>query len=108
MHPHPASPTGTLPAGFGTGSSSSSSASNSHNSFSSYRDHAQQFGPLRKTIAAHPSQGVIGSKTGSELGAVAPPKGIAFDRVELPKRFARMPISMAEMEAIESGGAAVL
>lgn len=99
MQPHPASPTGKLPESFQSGGS--------HASFSSYRDHAQQFGPLRKTISpAVVSR--IGNKTGHELGSVKPASGIAFDRSELPSRFGRMPISAAEMEAIETGGAATL
>ncbi|KAK3312616.1 hypothetical protein B0H66DRAFT_377666 [Apodospora peruviana] len=95
--PHPASPTHSLPASFTSGSQSS------HNSFSSYRDHAQQFGPLRKTIKAN---GGVGGSAGSELGPVAPPKGYFFDRNELPSRFHRAPLTMAEIEAIETGGAA--
>ncbi|KAK0630511.1 hypothetical protein B0T17DRAFT_590002 [Bombardia bombarda] len=95
--PHPASPTHTLPASF-------TSASSSHNTFSSYRDHAQQFGPLRKTIKADGSG--VGGASGSQLGPVAPPKGVYFDRNELPARFHRAPISLDEIEALESGGAA--
>ncbi|KAI1438979.1 hypothetical protein GGR50DRAFT_215864 [Xylaria sp. CBS 124048] len=86
--PHPASPTGTLPASFGKG--------NSHTTFSSYRDSAQQHGPLRKTI---------GSQSASRLGPVQPPPGYYFDRNELPERFRRVPLSAAEIEAIETGGA---
>ncbi|CAI4211649.1 unnamed protein product [Parascedosporium putredinis] len=63
--PHPASPTGTLPQGFGNGYTSTGSK---HTSFSSYRDHAQQFGPLQKTI----KEKGIGGIAGSELGAVQP------------------------------------
>ncbi|ETS79019.1 hypothetical protein PFICI_08872 [Pestalotiopsis fici W106-1] len=92
--PHPASPTGSLPAGFGANG-------NSHTSFSSYRDSAQQHGPLRKSV------GRIGGTSGSKLGAVAAPKGQFFDRSELPARFRRAPIDLAEIEAVESGGAAL-
>lgn len=92
--PHPASPTGSLPAGFGAGG-------NSHTSFSSYRDSAQQHGPLRKSV------GRIGGAPGSALGPVAAPKGQFFDRSELPARFRRAPIDLAEIEAVESGGAAL-
>ncbi|ORY64489.1 uncharacterized protein BCR38DRAFT_485637 [Pseudomassariella vexata] len=88
--PHPASPTGALPG-------------NSHSTFSSYRDHAQQHGPLRKTI----DTGRIGSQPGAKLGPVAAPKGMYFDRSELPVRFRRAPIEMSEIEAVESGGAAL-
>ncbi|KAF3000411.1 hypothetical protein G7054_g9342 [Neopestalotiopsis clavispora] len=92
--PHPASPTGSLPAGFGAGG-------NSHTSFSSYREAAQQHGPLRKSV------GRIGGSPGSKLGSVAAPKGQFFDRSELPARFRRAPIDLAEIEAVESGGAAL-
>jgi len=88
--PHPASPTGSLPATFNKGNG------NSHASFSSYRDSAQQHGPLRKSIGAQPA---------SQLGSVEPPKGQYFDRNELPERFRRTPLSLAEIEAIETGGA---
>ncbi|KAK4161719.1 hypothetical protein QBC43DRAFT_217119 [Cladorrhinum sp. PSN259] len=93
--PHPQSPTHSLPASFTSGSS--------HTSFSAYRDHAQQFGPLRKTIT--PESG-IGGAAGSQLGSVAPPPGVYFDRNDLPDRFHRTSLSMEEIEAIESGGAA--
>ncbi|KAI8634464.1 hypothetical protein F5Y19DRAFT_212036 [Xylariaceae sp. FL1651] len=91
-HPHPASPTGALPPNFGMGNG------NSHTTFSSYRDSAQQHGPLRKSIGAQPA---------SKLGPVEAPKGQYFDRNELPERFRRSPLSLAEIEAIETGGAAV-
>ncbi|KAI2632593.1 hypothetical protein GGS26DRAFT_591033 [Hypomontagnella submonticulosa] len=96
--PHPASPTGALPAGFGSGQN----GGNSHTSFSSYRDHAQQHGPLRKSIA---SANGIGSQPAAHLGPVEPPKGVYFDRNELPERFRRVPLTAAEIEAIETGGA---
>ncbi|KAI0133323.1 hypothetical protein F4776DRAFT_129194 [Hypoxylon sp. NC0597] len=94
--PHPASPTGALPAGFGNGNG------NSHASFSSYRDHAQQHGPLRKTIGAASG---IGAQSASHLGPVEPPKGVYFDRNQLPERFRRIPLTAAEIEAVETGGA---
>lgn len=94
--PHPASPTHALPAGFG--------APTTHQSFSAYRDHAQQFGPLRKSIPAAGGGG-IGSHAGAQLGPVQPPEGVFFDRNELPERFRRTHISLAEIEAIETGGA---
>ncbi|KAK5651575.1 hypothetical protein OQA88_11848 [Cercophora sp. LCS_1] len=93
--PHPASPTGSLPTSF---------TQSSHTSFSSYRDHAQQFGPLRKTI--NPATAGIGGQAGANLGPVSPPKGMFFDRNDLPARFHRVPLSMDEIEAIETGGAA--
>jgi small subunit ribosomal protein YMR-31 len=93
--PHPASPTHSLPESF----------KSSHTSFSSYRDHAQQFGPLRKTITT--ATAGIGGKAGSDLGPVAAPQGAYFDRNELPSRFHRSPLTAAEIEAIETGGAAL-
>jgi hypothetical protein len=97
-HPHPASPTHSLPETWASGSQSSS-----HTSFSSYRDHAQQFGPLRKTIK---SADGIGGHSGAELGPIKPPQGYAFDRNELGPRYRRVPLTPAEIEVIESGGAA--
>ncbi|EPE03026.1 ribosomal protein ymr-31 [Ophiostoma piceae UAMH 11346] len=94
--PHPASPTHSLPVDF--------DKPPSHASFSSYRDHAQQFGPLRKSIKIAAERG-IGGTAGHELGSVAPAQGEAFDRNELPARFRRTPISLAEIEAVEAGGA---
>ncbi|RYO85390.1 hypothetical protein DL764_009181 [Monosporascus ibericus] len=88
--PHPASPTGALPKAGANG--------NSHTSFSSYRDHAQQHGPLRKAI---------GTEAGARLGPVEPPSGVAFDRNQLPERFRRTPLTLAEIEAVETGGAAL-
>lgn len=95
-HPHPASPTNSLPASF--------TQRSSHTSFSSYRDHAQQFGPLRKTIKGDAAG--VGGISGSELGAILPPKGVFFDRNELPARFRRAPLTAAEIELVETGGAA--
>lgn len=37
---------------------------------------------------------------------MAPPKGYYFDRNDLPARFHRAPLTAAEIEAIETGGAA--
>ncbi|KEZ44703.1 Uncharacterized protein SAPIO_CDS2787 [Scedosporium apiospermum] len=98
--PHPASPTGKLPQGFGEGYTSTGTK---HTSFSSYRDHAQQFGPLQKTI----KESGIGGVAGSDLGSVQPPQGVFFDRSQLPARFRRLPLDPAEIEAVESGGAAL-
>ncbi|KAL1866123.1 hypothetical protein VTK73DRAFT_4890 [Phialemonium thermophilum] len=97
--PHPASPTHSLPPSF-----SEAAQGSSHSTFSSYRDHAQQFGPLRKTIRTDATG--VGSLSGSELGPVVPPKGVFFDRNELPPRFRRIPLTAAEIEIIETGGAA--
>lgn len=98
--PHPASPSSSLPSSFTDGSQASS-----HSSFSSYRDHAQQFGPLRKTIKA--TDAGIGSHPGAALGPIEPPKDVFFDRNELPARFRRSPLSITEIEAIETGGATI-
>ena len=101
--PHPASPSGALPESFG-GYGNSGSASR-HASFSSYRDHAQQHGPLQKSIRAEVG---IGGTPGSSMGSVAPPTGVFFDVSELPARFRRAPIDLSEIEAVESGGAALI
>lgn len=101
--PHPASPNGSLPESFaGYGNSSTTS---SHSSFSSYRDHAQQHGPLQKSIRGEAG---IGGTSGSNLGSVSPPTGVFFDVSELPARFRRAPIDLSEIEAVESGGAALI
>jgi len=93
--PHPESPSGKLPADFGK-------SGNSHSSFSTYRDHAQQHGPLQKSIRS--GQG-IGAMPAAALGDITPPQGVFFDTSELPARFQRAPIDWAEIEAVESGGA---
>ncbi|KAG4424513.1 hypothetical protein IFR04_002391 [Cadophora malorum] len=98
-HAHPASPTHELPADF-TSSQKSSSAS-----FSSYRQQAQQHGPLGRSKAA---DGTLGSLSGQSLGSVAPAKGEFFDRSELPARFRRQPIDLSEIDAIETGGATLV
>lgn len=97
-HPHPASPTHELPAGFASSQQSSSA------SFSSYRQKAQQHGPLGRTA----SGSTFGSVSGHSLGPVAPAKGEYFDRNELPARFRRTPIDLAEIDAIETGGATMV
>ena len=96
-HAHPASPTHELPADF-TSHKSSSSAS-----FSSYRQQAQQHGPLGRA-----KTGEIGGVSGHELGPVTPAKGEFFDRNELPARFRRTRIDLAEIDAIETGGATLV
>lgn len=100
--PHPASPLGKLPeswAGYGNGA-----AASSHASFSTYRDHAQQHGPLQKSVR---SDGGIGGTSGANLGAVEAPQGVFFDASGLPTRFQRRALTAAEIDAIESGGAAM-
>ncbi|TVY50042.1 hypothetical protein LOCC1_G000137 [Lachnellula occidentalis] len=93
-HAHPASPSHELPADF---------SKNSSPSFSSYRQKAQQHGPLGRS-----GEGSIGSQSGHSLGSVAPAKGEFFDRSELPARFRRTPIDMSEIDAIETGGATLV
>jgi small subunit ribosomal protein YMR-31 len=81
---HPAAPTQSLPT-----------------TFKQYRVKATQHGPLHSA----PAIGYIGASTGHALGDVAPPKGVAFDRDELPSRFARLAWTPEEIEAVESAGA---
>jgi len=95
---HPASPSHELPSDF--------TSSNSSPSFSSYRQQAQQHGPLGRAKVS--AEGGIGSMSGSSLGSVAPTRGEYFDRSELPARFRRAPIDMAEIDAIETGGATLV
>ncbi|KAJ6441727.1 ribosomal protein YMR-31, mitochondrial [Purpureocillium lavendulum] len=102
--PHPASPSGTLPESFSA--YGNSSAASRHTSFSSYRDHAQQHGPLQKTIRN--AEAGIGGSSGAQLGPVEAPKGVYFDVSDLPTRFRRLPIDISEIEAVESGGAAMM
>lgn len=96
-HVHPASPTSSLPATFTQQSSSPS--------FSIYRQHAQQHGPLGRNIR---SDGSIGASAGRDLGPVTPADGEYFDRNDLPARFRRTPYTEAEIEAIETGGATLV
>jgi len=99
-HAHPQSPTHELPKDFTSPQSSSSS-------FSSYRQNAQQHGPLGRTAPRSAGDG-LGSHSGRELGPVAPPKGEYFDRNELPARFRRSRLDMWEIDAIETGGATLV
>jgi small subunit ribosomal protein YMR-31 len=87
---HPASPTHSLP-----------------DSFASYRQKAQQHGPLNQTnqFSTGRSTGRIGGTPGASLGPVEPGKGNYFDRSELPDRFRRLGWTQAEIDAVESGGA---
>ncbi|TKA24731.1 hypothetical protein B0A50_05719 [Salinomyces thailandicus] len=103
---HPASPSDELPE-----------------SFASYRNRAQQHGPLggqqqqsqsstksaapSSSAGAAPTYGNIGGRSASQLGPVEPAKGQYWDRNELPKRFHRARWTEAEMEALESGGASM-
>ncbi|KAH8730050.1 hypothetical protein GQ44DRAFT_607622 [Phaeosphaeriaceae sp. PMI808] len=89
---HPASPTHSLPE-----------------SFASYRQKAQQHGPLNPGLRSYSFivGGHIGGAPGTSLGRVEAAKGEYFDRSELPARFQRLTFSSAEIEAIESGGASL-
>jgi small subunit ribosomal protein YMR-31 len=93
-HAHPASPSHELPADFKSAKSTS---------FSSYRQHAQQHGPLGRA-----KSGGVGETSGHALGPVSPAKGEYFDRNELPARFRRTPIDLAEIDAIETAGATLV
>ncbi|KAF8476178.1 hypothetical protein BDZ91DRAFT_711122 [Kalaharituber pfeilii] len=75
---HPQDPHGSLPK-----------------SFAEYRAKAQQHGPL------------TGYRSASSGGkpSIQPKEGEHFDRNELPRRFWRLAVSKAEMEAIETGAA---
>jgi len=95
-HAHPASPSHELPKDF------SSPLKSSSTSFSSYRQQAQQHGPLGNTAKSS------GGHSGHSLGPVAPAKGEYFDRNELPARFRRTPIDLTEIDAIETGGATLV
>lgn len=66
------------------------------NSFAEYRARAQQHGPLTGYRSASSSAG---------SGKFQPRSNMPLDRNELPKRFWRLPISSAEIEAVQSGGA---
>ena len=91
-HPHPASPSHSLPESFAT-----------------YRQKAQQHGPLNPGLRSYSSivGGHIGGTPGTSLGSIEPAKGEYFDRSELPARFQRLSWTEAEIEAIESGGASL-
>ncbi|KAF2117827.1 hypothetical protein BDV96DRAFT_489529 [Lophiotrema nucula] len=88
-HVHPASPTHSLPE-----------------SFASYRQKAQQHGPLNQQ-SQYSTGGLIGGHSGASLGPVEAGKGLYFDRAELPQRFQRLAWTQAEIEAVESGGASL-
>jgi len=87
--PHPAAPSESLPT-----------------TFKEYRAKATQHGPL--SVGSTSSPGRIGGATGESLGPIEPPKGIAFDRDELPLRFKRLAWTAEEIEAVQSGGASAL
>lgn len=99
--PHPAAPSSDLPS-----------------SFASYRQKAQQHGPLNPGLSPVSSSsrststsssgsrygGHIGSSSGRQLGSIEAGKGEVFDVSELPARFRRRVMSVEEIEAVESGG----
>lgn len=94
---HPASPAESLPE-----------------SFAQYRQKASQHGPMMRSSgsssgssAAPQAYGLVGGRSGRQMGSVNPKEGEFWDRNELPKRFRRTVYSDAEMEAIESGGASL-
>ncbi|KEF52876.1 uncharacterized protein A1O9_11294 [Exophiala aquamarina CBS 119918] len=100
-HPHPASPTHSLP-----------------DSFATYRSKAQQHGPLggnrsnaspfQASTSGYATYGAIGGSAGKSLGSVQPKKGEFFDRSDLPKRFWRTQWSDEEIDAVSSGGASLV
>jgi len=85
---HPASPTNSLP-----------------NTFVQYRQQAQQHGPLNTRF---PTGANIGRASGASLGPIEPQSGEYFDRSQLEPKFAKLPWTAAEIEAIESGGATTI
>lgn len=100
-HAHPASPSTSLPE-----------------SFASYRQKAQQHGPINRGQQSASSQapsassaaapyGAIGGRSGRQLGSVQPKEGEFWDRSELPMRFRRTPWSQTEIDAVETGGASL-
>ncbi|KAI9676781.1 MAG: hypothetical protein M1829_002876 [Trizodia sp. TS-e1964] len=89
-HAHPASPSHSLP-----------------DSFASYRSNVQQHGPLNRQMSSSTVGGVIGGQSGGSMGPVEAPQGQYFDRSELPSRFGRTPLTQAEIDAVETGGASM-
>lgn len=49
----------------------------------------------------------IGGRPGASLGPVVPSDGRYFDVSQLPARFRRAPLDPAEIEAVDTGGAAM-
>jgi len=76
-------------------------------SFATYRENAQQHGPLSHRTPVSTAGGAVGGQSGQSLGPVKPPKGQYFDRDELPEKFRRKPWSQAEIDAVETGGASL-
>ncbi|RPB28583.1 hypothetical protein L211DRAFT_865137 [Terfezia boudieri ATCC MYA-4762] len=67
-------------------------------SFAEYRVRASQHGPLT---------GYRSASSTATRPSIQPKEGEHFDRNELPKRFWRLRISKAEMQAIEDGAAII-
>ncbi|CAG9948816.1 unnamed protein product [Clonostachys rosea f. rosea IK726] len=97
--PHPASPDGKLPASFVSTLPPATPPSAPTATMPAARS-------LQKSIRYSETNGV-GGTSGSALGSVAAPAGMYFDTSELPARFRRAPIELEEIEAVESGGAAL-
>lgn len=99
---HPASPTHKLPE-----------------SFASYRQKAQQHGPLggqsndgpprpsASSMGGPMTYGAVGGRAARDLGPIEPKEGEYFDVSELPKRFQRRKYTDQEMDAVTSGGASL-
>ncbi|BFZ59460.1 hypothetical protein YB2330_000470 [Saitoella coloradoensis] len=66
-------------------------------SFIKYRSSAQQHGPLGNN-----------GKAASSSSNAQPQGGLFMDRDELPARFRRMVMTVAEIEAVETGGATIV
>jgi len=87
---HPAAPSQNLP-----------------DSFATYREKAQQHGPLNYQPSFSTVGGAVGGKSGQMLGPIKPPRGQYFDRNELPEKFRRKPWTQAEIDAVQTGGASL-
>ena len=51
--------------------------------------------------------GLVGGKTGRQLGAIKPKEGEYFDRSELPVRFRTRVYEEAEIDAVQTAGASM-
>ncbi len=110
-HLHPADPHPSLPDSFAE-------------SFVSYREQVQNPGATSNSASSTPSTsgtpqqrdgppklepnkpyGLIGGKSGKDLGPVAAPEGEYFSRSELPRRFQPLVWEDKEIDAVNSGGA---
>ena len=107
-HLHPADPHPSLPDSFAE-------------SFVSYREQVQNPGAATSSQSSSPPNndsiqkppqpqpnkpyGLIGGKSGKDLGSVAPAEGEYFSRSELPRRFQPPVWEQPEIDAVNSGGA---